>query len=121
MQVPSYAVFIVLFATGLVFFNSLISKDIYEWTPSLRKQIVLYLLVWLVPVLGFVLANNIGNLGWFKKRSTKNSGSVISSGFLEMDSVFNPGVRHTIEMIDKKDTELRQENKQADDENKNLN
>ena len=119
MESPIYYVFLALFALCLVFFNCLISKDIHEWIPSIRKQTGLYLLVWLLPVIGFYLANKLGNLGWFTHQRSENGNSVISGGLFEMDSFFNPGAKHSIEVIEKQKSGLYQQNKQSDDENKN--
>lgn len=119
MESPIYYVFLSLITLFLVFFNGLLSKDIYEWTPSISKQVGLYLLVWFLPVIGFYLANKFGKLGWFTNRKTEIGGSIISGGLLEMDSVFNPGAKHTIEIFEKQKYEMHQENIQSDDENKN--
>ena len=116
MENPVYYAFLTLAALCLMFFNCLLSKDIYEWTPSIRKQVGLYLLVWFLPIAGLYLANKFGNLGWFTKRKPEARGSTISGGLMEMDSFFNPGVKHTIEVIDKQKYGTYQEKKQSDDE-----
>lgn len=119
MQSPLFYVFLTLIALCLVFFNSLLSKDIYQWVPSIKKQIGLYLLVWLLPIIGFYLANKFGKLGWLIKRRSKKKGSVASGGFLEMDSFFNPSTQYTIEIIEQQKSDMYQEDKQSDDEYKN--
>jgi len=119
MENPVYYVFLIPVALCLVFLNCLISKNIYEWVPSIKKQVELYLLVWFLPVIGLYLANKFGNLGWFSKRKSETGGSAISGGFMEMDSFFNPGVKHTIEVIEKQKYGTYQEKKQSDDESKN--
>lgn len=115
MENPQFHAFSGLFFLLLVFFNSLISRDIQNWIPSIRKRVGLFLLVWLLPVLGFLLANKIGRLGWFKRERSQDGQSVIGRGFMEADSVLNPGVRHRIEMVDKQQSEIHHEDKQAGD------
>ena len=107
MENPQAPAFTLLFIILLITFNSLISRDIYNWIPSVQRKLALLLLVWLVPVLGFFLANRLGNLGWFKKVKTKGGASVVSGGFLEADAVFNPAARHTIEMREKQQAEIQ--------------
>ncbi len=99
----------------LVFFNALITREIYNWVPSIKKQIGLYLLVWFLPVVGLLLANKLGNIGWFKKRSNSGSDSAVAGGRMEADSVLNPGAKHRIEMIEKQKSEIHHEHKQAGD------
>ncbi|ARN73779.1 hypothetical protein [Oceanicoccus sagamiensis] len=119
MENPIYYVFLTLIVLILVFLNCLFSKDIYEWVPSIKNQIMLYLLVWLLPIIGCYLANKMGGLGWFAKRKSEIGNAVISSGFMEMDSVFNPGVKHTIELVEKQKYGMYQEKSQSDDKDKN--
>ena len=64
----------------LLFFNIMLSRDIYNWVSSVKKQILLYLLVRLQPIVGFFLANKLGNLGWFNKQKENGGSSVISGG-----------------------------------------
>ncbi len=103
----------------LVFFNVLLSKEIYYWVPSIKKKICLYLLVWLIPIVGIFLANKLGNLGLFRNRKSGGGTSAISGGFMQADSIFNPGRKHTIEIVEKQKSEVRREYKQADKEDKN--
>ena len=78
---------------------------------------MLCLIVWLIPVLGFFIANHLGNLQWFKVDKSDTGSSAISAGFLEADSVFNPGAKNTIEIVDKQDQQV-QESMQYNDEHK---
>ncbi len=103
----------------LVFFNSLLSREIFNWVPSKKRQVFLFLLVWFVPIAGFLLANKLGNLGWFRTRKTGRGTSAIAGGFMQADSVFNPGMKHTIEIVEKQKSEIRSEYRQADKEDKN--
>lgn len=119
MENPQFYAFAGLFILLLVLLNSLITRDIHNWIPSIQKRVGLFLLVWLLPVLGFLLANKIGKLGWFKRESPQGGQSVIGRGFMEADSVLNPGVRHQIEMMDKQQSEIHYEDKQAGDSDSN--
>ena len=121
MDIPRFYYLLVPLALLLVFFNGLISKDIHDWTPSLKARIGLYLLVWLFPVAGFYLANRIGDLGWFQRKTDSGGDGVVSGGFLGIDAVFNPGARHVIEVREKQKSGLRQEYKKSDDKDKNTN
>lgn len=110
---------LLVLAIFLLLFNSLLSKEIYDWVPSTKKQILLYLLVWLVPIVGLILANKLGNLGWFRPRKSSGGNSAIAGGFMQADSIFNPGAKHTIEMIEEQKSELRREYQHADKDDKN--
>jgi hypothetical protein len=110
-----YYVFVTPVSLCLIFINCLLSKDIYEWTPSIKKQIGLYILVWFLPVVGLYLANKLWDLGRFAKRMPESGSSTISCGFMEMDSFFNPGVKHTIEAIEKQKHGVHYEKRAPDD------
>jgi hypothetical protein len=111
LNMETYALLLIL-----IVFNSLITRDLYNWVLPVKKRVVLILLVWLVPVLGFFVANQLGNLGWFKSRKPEGGNSSIASGIMLADSVFNPGRRHTIEIIEKQKSEIQHEHKQVDDD-----
>lgn len=108
----AYGLFIALGIT-LIVFNAIISKDIFNWVPNLKKQVYLWILVWFLPFIGFFIANKVGNLGWFKPKGSSSGESTISGGFMEADAVFNPGARNHIEMVEKQKTEIHHEHKQA--------
>ena len=91
------------------------SKEIYDWVPSARKQIILFFLVWFLPLIGIFFANKYGNLGLFDKQKSKNGDSAISGGFLLLHSIFNPGVKNTIEMVEKQKSDLKSEYKKSND------
>lgn len=114
MENPEPIAFLILFLLLLIVFNGLMTRDIYNWVPLLKKQIGLYLLVWLVPVAGFFLANKLGNLSWFKREKSGGSQSAISGGFMEADAVLNPGTKHQIEMVEKSRSETHQEHQVRD-------
>ncbi|MDO3385449.1 hypothetical protein QWI17_06300 [Gilvimarinus sp. SDUM040013] len=99
-QVHAYGLLIIALIV-LTVFNALISWDVYCWTPSFKKKIGLLLLVWLAPFIGFLLANKIGKLGWFKKPKKDRGTTSISGGFMEADSFFNPGMKHRMEIVEK--------------------
>ena len=117
MDITKLYALLLFAALILAFFNCLISRDIYNWIPSIKKQLGLYLLVWFLPVVGLLLANKIGHFGWFKKKKNDGGSSVISGGFLGADSVLNPDAKHRIEMIEKQKSEIHHEHKQAGDQN----
>ena len=119
MQNPQFYAFAVLFLLLLIFFNCLISRDIYNWVPSTKRQIGLLSLVWSLPIVGFFIANILGKLGWFKKKKSQGGSSAVTGGFMEMDSVLNPGVRNQIEMVEKRDSEIHQEHKVKNTQGKN--
>lgn len=96
-------------AIVLVIFNSLLTREIYYWVPSRGKQLLLFLLVWCIPIIGFLLANKIGDLRWFAKGKSKGGSAAISGGLLQGDSIFNPGAKNTIEMVEKQQADSFQE------------
>ena len=97
----------ILFILPHIFINSLLSKELYLWEPSLRKRILLILVVWLFPVLGAIIAYKSLDLDWFSstKKSSSNAQSNLSGGLLELDAIFNPGARHVIEQKQKEHME----------------
>ena len=124
MGVPKYYSLLVVFVISLLYFNFMASKEIYDWVPSVRKQIILFFLVWFLPLIGIFFANKYGNLGLFDKQKSKNGDSAISGGFLLLHSIFNPGVKNTIEMVEKQKSDLNSEYKKSndgsDDKDKNI-
>lgn len=103
----------------LLIFNCLISRDIHEWVPSLKTRISLYLLVWLLPVIGFFMANRIGRLGWFSNQATSSGEAGISGGLMGLDEVFNPSTKNVIETIEEYKSGIHEEQRQSDDKDKN--
>ena len=99
MDLPQYYFVLLALSIVLLIFNSLLSREIYYWIPSKKKQLMLLVLVWCVPVIGFLLANKIGNLEWFTKKKSQGGSAAISGGLLQADSVFNPAAKNTIEMV----------------------
>ncbi|GAB1258387.1 hypothetical protein NBRC116494_28890 [Aurantivibrio plasticivorans] len=123
METPKIYFLLLVLSLSLVFFNSLMSKAIYDWVPSIKKQALLYALVWLIPIFGLFLANKFGNLGWFRTRKSTGGTSSIAGGFMQADSIFNPGAKHTIDMIEKQKAEIRHDYKlddKTDENNKNM-
>ena len=53
--------------------SAILSKEILKWEPSLVKRIALVLIVWLIPIVGGVVAYKHLGLDWFKKRSNKSN------------------------------------------------
>ena len=100
-----------------------LSKEILKWEPSLVKRISLVLIVWLIPIVGGVVAFKHLGLDWFKKRSKKSSGAqnVMSGSLLELDVMFNPGARHIIEARQKEHVELSEDGQLHNNSPTNLN
>jgi hypothetical protein len=108
--------FITITVLVTLFFNVLATRDIFRWVPSIKKQLGLYLLVWCLPIVGLYLANKFANLGWLKPKGGDGSDSVVAGGFMEADSVLNPGAKHRVELMEKQKAEVHHEHKQAGDE-----
>ena len=119
MKPSGFYIVLTAFTVLLLFFNCLISRDINEWIPTLKERITLYLLVWLLPVAGFFLANKFGKLGWFSTVYYEREESSVTGGLLGLDEVFNPSTKHVIETIEEHKSEIRQESGQSDDKDKN--
>ena len=117
MKNPTLYACILLIVVLLIYLNALMSREIYNWIPTLRKKVSLWVLVWTVPVFGIFLANKLGNIGWFKGYKSQSGSSSVAGGFMEADSVFNPGVKNRIEMVEKQKSEIHHEHMQADGEN----
>ena len=119
MKPPGFYIFLTASILFVLFFNCLISRDINEWIPSLKERLGLYLLVWFFPIIGFFLANKIGNLGWFSNKKSSSGDGAISGGLLGLDEVFNPSTKHVIEVIEEQKSEIHEEQGHSDDKNKN--
>jgi hypothetical protein len=103
-------------ALVLVLVNAIITKDIVMWVPSLGKRIVLILGVWLLPLIGAVIAYFSAELTWFRKSSNTSDGpGSIAGGLLGLDSFFNPGSRHTLETVQKEHVEERESGQQRNE------
>ena len=114
MTLSKFHILMIALALLLVLLNALASREIYHWTASVKKQMALHCLVWLIPVIGLYGANKLGKFDWFTKDKHSGDSSVIASGFMEADTVFNPGMKHRIEMVEKQQAETRQEYRQTD-------
>lgn len=120
MEFHRYYTPIALIFLVLIYFNLLLCKEIYDWIPSVKKQVVLYMLVWFIPAIGFLLANKFGKLGWFNKRKTETGESSVAGGvFLQLHSVLNPGAKYTIEMKQKQKSGVMQERERSGGGNDN--
>jgi hypothetical protein len=77
------------------------TKEIYYWVPSLKNKILMLLVLWLIPILGFIYIHRHKLLKHMRsyKEGSADEGNAISSGMLEIDSVFNPGARNHIEAV----------------------
>ena len=89
------------------------SKDIYYWVPALKNKILMLLALWLIPIIGVVFIyrhKKFSHMRSYKEGNTEND-NAISSGMLEIDSVFNPGARHFIEAIKEQKTTSQEQTK----------
>lgn len=106
-----------LFALGTlivvlhILVNAHISREIYQWVPSLQKRLALILCVWFFPFIGVATAYKTLNLDWFKRKSKCSSSgeSSMSGAFLEVDAIFNPGKKYMIEAQKKETIEKRED------------
>ena len=90
--------------------NVKLSKEIWNWEPSVIKRVLLVLNVWLIPFIGGIVAYKYLDLDWLMKRSkqSKDTPNVISGALLEMDMIFNPGQKHVIEAKQKEHIEVNE-------------
>lgn len=98
--------FVLLGVFLLLFVNALMTKEIFTWVPLVRKQVAFLLLVWLLPVFGLLIVNRWGKMGWFAKKASQSGPAAVTQGFMEADAVFNPGMKHRIELVEKQKSEL---------------
>jgi len=75
---------------------------------SLKKKVLLVLIVWLVPIVGSILIYKLLNLDWFEAPLDDASGghTMIGGDMLELNAIFNPKHCHVIEAIEKETVEL---------------
>lgn len=102
--------FIAAIALLHILLNSLLSKEIHQWEPSLHTRIILFICVWFIPFIGIIIAYKTLNLDWFKKNKNSASGqSSIGGALLEADAIFNPGQRHVMEAKQKEIIEKKED------------
>lgn len=91
--------------------NAHLSKEIYQWEPSLKKRVLLLVCLWLMPLIGIAIAYKSLGLDWFnyKKKSTASGQSSMGGAFLEVDAIFNPGQKHVIEAKQKEIIEKKED------------
>jgi hypothetical protein len=91
----------------LAFINAMLTKEVLMWIPSRRKQALLIVLVWVVPLIGAVIVYRSAELTWFQKsKDDPGGGSSVAGGLLGLDSFFNPGARHTLETMQAEHVEV---------------
>ncbi len=86
-------IFLIAFFAGLaqIFFGVILSREVRTWPRlSFVKRSFLLLAIWLVPVVGAVIAYKAVKLDWFRK--TTSSGSVPVSIFGEVDAALTPAL-----------------------------
>lgn len=67
MGEPNSYAFLVFFVIVVLLLNFVMSRDVINWVDSRRTRAGLLVLIWTLPGIGFVLANRLGHLGWFKR------------------------------------------------------
>ena len=79
--------------------NIILSREVANWIPlSVPKRILLIAFIWLVPVVGFLVAYKVVGLHRSRKSSGEGGGGSVGGGaLLGIDAIFNPGARHVIE------------------------
>lgn len=87
----------IVLVTVLVFINLLITKEILSWVKSKIRIVNLLLVLWCLPFLGaFVVyqKTDISPVWFYNANSEINSSSVVSSSLMEVEAIFNPGVKY---------------------------
>jgi hypothetical protein len=91
----------------------LLTIELVQWPKiSISGRILYVLVVWLIPFFGALAGYKRVRLNWFK--SPVNKHGSVGSGFLEMDSFFNPGARNTINAKDEVKIEIMQSKEDSD-------
>lgn len=93
-----------------ILINAHLSKEIYQWEPSLPKRVTLLICVWFLPIIGVAIAYKSLDLSWFKHKN-KNAASgqsTMGGAFLEVDAIFNPGQKHVMEAKQKETIEKKE-------------
>jgi len=103
------------FLCVLVLINAVFTKIIFSWEPAPGKRFLLLLVLWLIPFLGALMVYRNFDLAWFTKEDDAGGSNAASTGFLEMDAIFNPGSKHVVEEIQRVKTEVRKEGEMFDD------
>lgn len=91
------------------------SREIMVWVPDKKRKLKLLLLVWLVPILGLRLANKKAELGLFEAKKQSGSVESMGMGLLELEAIFNPGVKHRVEAVQQHKVQVAKKNGQQDD------
>lgn len=95
--------------------NIFLSRDIINWVPTIRERLVLFILLWLLPVFGFLLVYRKIGPGWFEKEIDEpGQGSSASTGLLALDAIFNPSSAHVLNAQKKSDITIRMEGEMYD-------
>ena len=118
-----YLVFVVPYC----YINAKLTYELFLWVPKGIKRFLMLLAVWLLPMVGAVIAYKRLELDWFTaekdKKSNKKTGgqTMVSGALLEADSIFNPGQRHVIEARQEEQVELSESGQMHDKQQLNLN
>lgn len=102
-----------ILAVALLAANIFLTYEALRWVPfSVSKRLGVCALIWLLPVVGAVIAARLLKLAFFKR--TAYSGGATGAGLMEADAIFNPQARHYIEYKHEKASVVLQ-TEQADD------
>lgn len=106
--------FVALFIHSIValVFSKLI---IYE-EPQWNRRLVLFILLWLLPLVGAVFVFKALHLNWFRNEDGSNRTGGIAFSFLELDAVFNPGAKEVLEEQRRTKVETRKHGKLKEDD-----
>jgi hypothetical protein len=90
--------------------NLALSKEIVDWIPSVKEKIFLILSVWCIPIVGAIFTYRHLKLGWFQPSTEgQNESASISSAILGVEAVFNPGIKHVIDVLQEEHIEIKEE------------
>jgi hypothetical protein len=106
-----------------ILMNAHISKEIYQWVPSLQKRLVLFLCVWFIPFVGVAIAYKTLDLDWFKQKNkiTSSGQGSVGGAFLEIDAIFNPSQKHVAEAKQKQVIEKKEDGEMHDKDKLDIN
>ena len=99
---------VILIPTLGLLMNLIFSNIIFNWEIRSSRRVKLLFILWILPFLGALCVYRKLNLRWFKRKSGSKGSDAAAMGFLEMEVIFNPAVRHQIEARDAQKTEILQ-------------
>lgn len=112
LQNKIFLALIILLAIYHVISSLVMTREIMVWVPNKKRKLKLLLLVWLVPFFGLRLANKKAQLGLFEPSKEQASSSTVGASLLEIEAVFNPGVKHRVEAVQEHKVKVIKKNEQ---------